>query len=207
MASFPDMETKVSTLATDMLAGYDMHAADFPSADATGLMTVFQSYLAAHTAHVDADAAARVATEDKNAALTALEAMMHTELKKSEVDVASDPEKLEYIGWGPRTPPSPIDPPGPPQKLDPIVQGPGIILLKWKFAPRHSGGTTRTYIIERRDEPSGGGEFGEWTQVGVAIETETTLREQPRGIQMEYRVKGINTGGESVPSNVAPVVL
>jgi len=30
---------------------------------------------------------------------------------------------------------------------------------------------------------------------------------QPRGVPLEYRVKAINTGGESVPSNPVAVVL
>ena len=53
----------------------------------------------------------------------------------------------------------------------------------------------------------GGGEFGEWGQAGIALETETTLMNQPRGPQLEYRVKAINTGGESMPSNTVMVVL
>ncbi len=132
---------------------------------------------------------------------------MHAELKKSEVDVASDPTKLELIGWGPRTPPSPMLPPGQPRNLDPVVQGPGTLLLKWRSASHSTGGKARTFVVERRDQPAGGGEFGDWTQVGLAIEPETTLTNQPRGPQMEYRVKGVNTGGESLPSNTVAVVL
>jgi len=132
---------------------------------------------------------------------------MRDELKKSEVDVGSDSEKLEYIGWGPKAPPTPADPPGQPRNLDPVVQGPGTLFLDWKPPVRGSGGAVRTYVIERREQPAGGGAFGSWAQVGIALETESTLIDQPRGPQLEYRVKAVNAGGESVPSNTAAVVL
>jgi hypothetical protein len=207
MASFPEAEGKVKDLAMSMMAGYTAHALDFPSADPVGLTAAFGDFTAAQNAHIEATAAARVATEAKNAQLAILEATMRAELKKSEVDTASDPEKLEFIGWGPRVAPSPMAPPSQPRNLDPTIQGPGTILLTWQSASHSTGGTARTYLVERRDEPSGGGEFGPWQQAGMAIDKQATLMAQPRGVQMEYRVKGVNTGGESIPSNTAPVVL
>ncbi len=207
MAQFPDAEADVAALVIAMSAGYAAHALDFPSADAIGLTAAQAGYLAAKVAQIDALAAGQVATEAKNIALDALEEFMGNELKKSEVDVASDPEKLEYIGWGPKAPPSPTDPPGQPRNLDPVIQGPGTLFLDWKAPARGSGGTVRTYVIERREQPAGGGVFGDWGQAGIALETETTLTSQPRGPQLEYRVKAINTGGESIPSNTAAVVL
>ena len=207
MAQFPKAEADVVALANAMIAGYTAHAADFPSADALGLTTALGNYNTAKTAQIDALAAAQVATEAKNVQLDALEELMRDELKKSEVDVGDDSEKLEYIGWGPKAQPvSPVAP-GQPRNLDPVIQGPGTLFLDWKSPAPGSGGAVRTYVIERRDEPSGGGEFGPWAQAGIALETEATLIDQPRGVQLEYRVKAINSGGESVPSNTAPVVL
>ena len=52
-----------------------------------------------------------------------------------------------------------------------------------------------------------GGAFNEWHQVGVALEHHSTLTEQPRNVQMEYRIVAVNNGGNSVPSNTAAVVL
>ena len=211
MAQFPKAEADIAALANAMIAGYTAHPADFPSmdplTDLVALQTMLTNYNASKTAQVDALAAAQVATETKNQRLGALENVMRDELKKSEVDVGSDSEKLEYIGWGPKAPPSPADPPGQPRNLDPVVQGAGTLFLDWKAPARGSGGTVRTYIIERREQPAGGGEFGSWSQVGIALETETTLADQPRGPQLEYRVKAVNAGGESIPSNTAAVVL
>lgn len=207
MAQFPKAEADISALAMSMMAGYGTHAADFPSADVAGLSTAFGTYVSSKNSQIDAMAAAQVATEAKHVAFDALEEIMRTELKKSEVDVSNDSEKLEYIGWGPKSAPQPSSPPGQPRNLETVIQGPGTLFLDWKAPVRGSGGTVRTYVIERREQPVGGGEFGSWTQIGIAIESEVTLTGQSRGPQLEYRVKAINVSGESVPSNTVAVVL
>ncbi len=43
--------------------------------------------------------------------------------------------------------------------------------------------------------------------MSIAIESKTTIMNQPRGVQIECRIKAVNTGGESVPSNSIAVVL
>lgn len=206
MPKFPKREADILALANAMLAGYATHAADFPSRARKPLLIKRAQYLAAKNAQTEALAAAQVATDEKDAKLAALVELMKDELKKSEVDVGADSEKLEYIGWGPKAPPSPADPPGQPRNLDAIIQGANTVLLDWKPPARGSGGNVRTYVIERREQPEGG-EFGDWRQAGIALKTEATLVNQPRGVQLEYRVKAINTGGESMPSNTIAVLL
>ena len=205
MPKFPKREADIAALANAMIAGYAGHAADFPSSNRITLMFGRLLYLNARKAQTESLAEAQVATDEKDAKLAALVEKMKAKLKKSEVDVGDDSEKLEYIGWGPKGPPSPADPPGQPRNLDAVMQGAGTILLDWKAPARGSGGNVRTYVIERRDQPEGGGEFGEWRQAAIALESETTLMTQPRGPQLEYRVKAVNTGGDS-PSNTAAVV-
>ena len=207
MAQFPNAEADIVALANAMVAGYGTHGIDFPSSDAVGLTAVLTAYSTAKTAQTDALAVAQVATEAKNLTLDDLEDKMRDELKKSEVDVGIHSEKLEYIGWGPKAPPTAAVTPGQPRNLDPVVQGPGTLFLDWKPPARGSGGTVRTYVIERREQPAAGGEFGSWAQVAIALETEATLMDQPRGPQLEYRIKAVNAGGTSVPSNTAAVVL
>jgi hypothetical protein len=207
MPKFPKRQADILALANAMEAGYIAHLADFPSNDWGFLKVKRLQYTNASNAQTEALAAAQVATEQKDESLTALIDKMKAELKKSEVDVGDNSEKLEYIGWGPKAPPSPADPPGQPRNLDAVMQSAGTVLLDWKAPARGSGGSVRTYVIERRDQPEGGGEFGDWAQAGIALETEAALIEQPRGIQLEYRIKAVNTGGESVPSNTIAVVL
>ena len=130
---------------------------------------------------------------------------MKNDLKKSEVDTASDPTKLAEIGWAPRSQPVPVDPPGQPVNFHPTAEGPGDVWLEWESPA--TGGLVRNYIIECRERAAGGTEFGDWSVVGTSLNTDTHLLEQPRGIQLEYRVKSANVSGESMPSNTAAVVL
>ena len=206
MPVFPKREGDILVLCDAMIAGYQAHMGDFPSSAFWLLTPKRANYTSAKNAQTDALAAAQVATEEKDAALAALVEKMRAELKKSEVDVGGDSEKLEYIGWGPKTLPSPADPPGQPRDLEAVVQGNGSLELDWKGPARGSGGPVRTYVIERRDQPEGG-EFGDWSQAAIALQSEAIIMNQPRGPQLEYRVKAINTGGQSVPSNTVAVVL
>ena len=56
-------------------------------------------------------------------------------------------------------------------------------------------------------QSAGGGAFGSWEQVGMALETHTLLTHQPQRCEIEYRAIGVNSAGISVPSNTAAVVL
>ncbi len=207
MAQFPRTEADVTVLVQEMIAGYTAHVADFPSADTIGLTAAQAAYITAKNDQTDALAAAQVATEAKETQLESMEDFMRIELKKSELDVNSDPEKLGYIGWGPKASPTASAAPGQPRNLEAVTQNPDSVFLDWKPAVRGSGGTVRTYIVDRREQPAGGGEFGAWTQVAIALHSESYLNAQPRGLQLEYRVKGVNIGGESLPSNTVAVVL
>jgi len=67
------------------------------------------------------------------------------------------------------------------------------------------GAQARTYIIERRDLTIDG--TGDWRQAAISLETRASLKRQPRGVQLEYRVKAVNKAGQSSPSNTIAVVL
>ena len=211
MPTFPIKETEVAALADLMIAGYTAHAADFPSIDPlvelVALQAAIDGYQADKQSQADAKGQAQIATETKSDALGMLEEIMRNDLKLSEVDVTADPEKLTLIGWGPKVAPQPVEAPGQPANLRPEAEGPGNIWLKWDSPPADSGGTVRNYIIERREQPAGGGEFGPWEIAGTSLNNDINLFAQTRGIQMEYRVKAANIGGESTPSNTAAVVL
>jgi hypothetical protein len=63
------------------------------------------------------------------------------------------------------------------------------------------------YLIQRREQPAGGGKFNEWHQIGIALKERITLTEELRGQQLEYRIIAVSTGGTSAPSNTGAVVL
>ena len=153
----------------------------------------------------DASAQARIATETKGQKLDDLTDVMKNDLKLSEVDTTDDPTKLAEIGWGPKSPPQPLQAPGQPDNFHSTAEGQGTLWLEWDKPA--TGGAVRNYVIERRQQPAGGGDFGIWTVVGSALNTEINLTDQPRGLQLEYRVIAANATGQSMPSNTAAVVL
>ncbi len=207
MANFPKKEADVIALVQSMIAGYAAHAVDFPSADPLGLQTALDGFLADNQSQDDARAQAQIATATKTGTLDSLESLMTDSLKASELDVASDPEKLLQIGWGRKAEPVPISAPDAPSNLMPTYEGPGDLTLQWDKPDHDSNRPVVNYAVERRDEPAGGGEFGDWIFVDMTYKNQIDLTGQPRGIQMEYRVTATNAAGQSLPSNTAAVVL
>ncbi len=207
MASFPDKDADVVALVQTMIAGYTVHAIDFPSADPLGLQAALDGFLTDRQSQEDAKAQAQIATATKRGTLDTLESLMKDSLKASELDVASDPDKLLEIGWGPKAAPVPISAPDAPSNLIPVYEGPGDATLQWDKPVHDPNRPVVNYAVERRDRPAGGGEFGDWIFVDMTYKNQIELSAQPRGIQMEYRVMATNAAGQSLPSNTAAVVL
>jgi len=86
------------------------------------------------------------------------------------------------------------------RQLEAPKQGEGWVFLDWKQPAE--GGRVSAYKIQRRNCPEGA-----WQDVATAIETESTLVEQPKGKELEYRIIAINKAGEGEASNTAMVVL
>jgi len=75
-----------------------------------------------------------------------------------------------------------------------------------KVAPKiifHRAGTRRDLTIDE----TGTGRGNKWKQAAISLETKASLKDQPRGTQLEYRVRAINKSGQSEPSNTIAVVL
>ena len=206
MPRYPTQQAKKLALAEAMIGGYTEHPGLFPSADVPLLQSMRDAYNTATAAQTEAIAAAHLATEARQAALAQFDAVIRRQLKLSQTDNTANPENLNYIGWGPRAAAQSIEAPGQPLSLKSIDEGAGTLLIKWRRPARGSGGRVRTYIIERR-EPTTDERFDEWRQAGISLETKASLKDQPRGVQLEYRVKAINKGGQSHPTNTIAVVL
>ncbi len=204
MPKFPAKELSIKTLALEMLYGYFSHPGDFPSIDIVEIADAVNLYLFDRNAQDQARAAAKLATEAKNASSKVLAESMKNCLKKSQVDAADSPEKLALIGWGPKAVAQMIEAPSAPVGLRAAGQGKGTIRLLWKNPS--GGGAVRNYIIQRREQLTEG-DFSSWSIVASALETEIDLTNQPQGMELEYRIKAVNTGGQSTPSNTAAVVL
>nr|VFJ72159.1 MAG: hypothetical protein BECKFW1821C_GA0114237_103225 [Candidatus Kentron sp. FW] len=57
-------------------------------------------------------------------------------------------------------------------------------------------GKAAAYRIQRRE-----GDSETWLDAGMAMDTEVTLSNQPRGVRLEFRVVAVNRAGEGEPSN------
>jgi len=207
MPKFPHKEMEVLGLAHRMIAGYTDNPGIFTNADIPGLQALVTAYEAAKDDQETKQAVLHIATELKDVALNDMEVKMNDQLKQSEVDVAANEEALELIGWGPRATPVPTTPPGQVRVLEIVNEGPGTLKLDWKSPDPATGGPVKTYKIERREEPAPGQPMGAWHEAGLAFVTEVFLTGQPRGLQMEYQVIGLNTAGEGPASNIVAVVL
>lgn len=206
MPKFPKKEADVYALVTQMIAGYTAYPAVFPHANVPALEDALND---AHNQVIVQNcflADARIATEAKEDALDDLAAEMKRQLKRSTVDTKDNPTALTLIGWDAKPESKAIRKPGQPRHLEATQQGPGTVYLDWKAPVPGKRGAVRHYTILRR-EHAPGQPFNDWFQAGLALETEITLTNQPRFIQLEYRIIAINASGVSVPSNVAAVVV
>lgn len=209
MAVFPKSESNVTTLAQEMINGLTQYGELFPSVtpDAlTALEGAYNLYQIARNDQASAQAAAKNATIAKDQRQDALEEQMHKIIYLAEHDNIETPGNLDYIGWGSRKPPSALTPPGQPIEFTPVEEGAGYVTFQWKKPV--SGGAVSSYIIERSDQPAGGGIPGPWTLITTVFGTNARLDNQPRGIEMQYRVTAINAAGASAPSaGIVSVVL
>ena len=217
MATYPRIQSEISALVESMIAGYSEHPGDFPSADVAILQTARDEYRTTSEALTDAQSAAKLAAVEKAEKLERLQAVMKAQLKRSQVDTASQPEKLSQIGWGPKAESQSMRAPSQPTNLKIVAQGiggednnKGILHLAWEKSAFKRARFVRYYCIERRQLPlNGDGEaaFGPWGHIASVIDNEISLKEEPTGVRLEYRIEAVNKGGESMPSNTIAVVL
>ena len=125
---------------------------------------------------------------------------LKSDIRYAENTVKFDDDKLKLIGWSGNQTPTALAPPGEVRQLEAPKQGEGWVFLDWKQPAE--GGRVSAYKIQRRNCPEGA-----WQDVATAIETESTLVEQPKGKELEYRIIAINKAGEGEASNTAMVVL
>ena len=209
MPTFPVSEANVLELAQELQAGLSGSSVYFPipPISPANLSTLIGNCVSSKNAAVEKQATAKEAITAKDNAVQALIDAMKSDLRYAEYEVDGDDDKLSLLGWGGKKPSQPLVVPGQPPNFFAVDQGAGTITFEWEVPASGSGGPVTSYSLERRDQPSGGGEPGAWAQAGVSFTTGATLSDQPRGIQLEYRVFAINKAGMSVPSNTVSAVL
>jgi hypothetical protein len=204
-SKFPRKEADMVFFAHTMIGGYTANPGDFPHADPASLQVLLDNLESARQLQVAAKAAYQAASTLKQKQLEALQEKMKSQLKLSEVDCHDVPVNLEKIGWSARKSKSKSILPGQPLELRSVKEGFGTIELDWQSP--YDGGMVRAYVVYRRDVSLQGKVLQNFTLVGTAFKTNITLKNQPRGIQLEYIVKAVNIVGESPASSTVEVVL
>ena len=201
MPTFPTKESEVLMLAGILNTGLRRNAALYPappvSPNTLGWKAIAFTVACDH-ANLKL-AAARQAVTAKDEAFAALTDDMKADLRYAENTVRFDDDKLKLLGWGARAAPT-AAPPGQPRSLEAPRQGEGWIRLDWK-APA-DGGAVTVYRLQRRQRPE-----GPWQDIGLSMKTQSTLLNQDRGKELEYRVIAVNKAGESASSNSVMAVL
>jgi hypothetical protein len=202
MARFPIREADVRALAQNIITGLTANPGVYPAPPVTpvALQAKLDSVITLSDEAVAARAAAEQATVTKDAGLVELSDAMKAEITYAETTVGNDEVKLALIGWGGKSAPVALQPPGQARTLEAPREGEGWIFLDWKDPV--DGGAVASYKIERRERPA-----GDWMLISLAMESEATLNNQERGKDWEYRVIAVNKAGEGMPSNTVAAVL
>lgn len=201
MARFPKAEQEIAHLAQQIADGLG-HAADvFPSPPVppAELKAQLDDYQEKNAALARSRAEAKIRRVDKNTALKTLKDSMRANLRYAEVMARRHPEQLTQLGWRPRRPRTPLKPPGEVRNITIRDEGDTWVLLTWE--PPVEGGEVVVYRIQRR-QPG-----GEWVDVATSIDRLELLRDQPRGVDLEFRVFGMNRAGTGGPSATVTAVL
>ena len=206
MPRFPKKEADIFALANQMIAGYTAIPAVFPHADVIALENASNDYTNQVIVAGCYKADVALATEVKDKSFRALVRNMKQQLKRSESDTKDNPLQLKHIGWTEERYGGQTRKPAQPRSFEATPRGPGVVELEWKAPAPGKGGPVRSYVVLRRQQLPGQ-KFTHWSQEGMALTPEITLTNQPRYIQLEYRIIAINATGTSVPSNAVAVVL
>jgi hypothetical protein len=202
MASFPRSEPEIAALALLVTQGLSQASEDFPTPPIPGeeLQAKLDAYNTARAATVAADTTSREQHAIKDQALEELVDGMKANLRYAEVAVRDQPEKLNQLGWGTRRSSSSLEAPGEVRDISVRAEGDTWVVFDWK-APV-DGGAVAAYTIQRRNRDG-----GSWEDVGTSVDVEELLSNQPRGVELDYRVIAVNKAGAGQPSATATVVL
>jgi len=202
MARFPRTEPRIAQLASLLAGGLKSASDDFPNppvqaGELRALLDAFKETVSAVTA---AEAEVRERRVMKRQALTKLKRSMKVDLRYAEFAARKAPEKLTELGWGRRRSRRPLQHPGEVRNLRITKESRTWIALAWE-AP-DDGGAVIAYAIERRKA-----EGGSWEATVTIVDTKHRLVDQPRGVELSYRVAAMNKAGTGPPSATVTAVL
>ena len=202
MANFPFTHAEIMALAEAIKAGLTSRPDVYPDprVDLPDFNASLAAFKTANTEFVQANAAKLAATEKRKEALADLKNKMRKQLRYAENVTGFDDVKLNIIGWSDKRPRVSVAP-GQALDLQAVEQEETSVVLSWQAPP--DGGKPAGYRISRRDQNNP----DTWIYVEFALTTKIKLTDQPRHIDLEYKVIARNKTGEGHESNTVSVVL
>ena len=202
MTQFPRAEPDVAALALLLIQGLRQNAVDFPAPPVSPveLEAMLATYNTELAAIVASEGAMRDRQAAKDKAFENLSEGMRADFKWAEFAVREQPEKLSQIGWGSRRNGQALEAPGEVRHIKIRSEGDTWFVLDWN-APEE-GGAVAVYQIQRRKR-----EAGAWEDILTSMATEQIISNQPRAVELEYRVFAMNKAGAGQPSATVSVVL
>jgi hypothetical protein len=198
---FPRTESEIATLAARVIEGLTNAAEDFPTPPipAEALRGKLEAFTTADTETVAAKTTFRDRHAVKDGALAELVDALKADLRYAEIAVRDAPQKLNALGWRLPRDGTPLQPPGETRDITIVSEGDTWAILRWK--PPADGGAPAFYRIQRRQEGA------PWDDAGITATTEQLMSNQPRGVQLHYRVIAVNKAGDGPPSATVTLVL
>jgi len=202
MAQFPFKQVDVAGLAGSVLAGLRANPAVYPgpAVDLDEFEGQIEAYKEALAELTRINALKEAATRKKQEAFNRMKGSLKKQLRYAENVTGFDDTKLNMLGWAGKRERSSAAP-GQVRSLRALEQGVDFVVLSWKSPAE--GGRAGAYQIWRRDDR----QADMWVNAGVSMATRIKLADQPRHIDMEYRVAALNKSGPGPMSNTVTVVL
>ena len=211
MPNFPDKKNDQLVLCGEVGEGIVANPGDFPDPpfDGAALNVLVATAMAKIVARVAKEAELAEAVDEENEARALAVQLCKRYLAEAEARYAHDAAMLKKLGWNKRAARRFLKP-GQVRNLEVGQQGPGTVLLDWKAPERaQSVGSARAYRIDRQIHDFESDkiieEWGEWN--ATCFPSEEVLHNQPRGVEISYRIVATNTNGDGPASDVETVVL
>ena len=211
MPRFPKAKNDIMILAGRTMTGINDNPTIFtdPPYDVGPLSTGISDVITKMAARQALEGQLSDAVIAENDAIqNVIEAEEHL-LRLAETDFKDDTAKLELIGWGAEADPR-HQKPGQPRNLEIQVQGPTSAQLDWK-APEKTKhvGSVSFYRVERMIRNIETNEitedYGTWQ--ATTTDTEIVVHDQPRRVEIMYRIIANNPNGDGPHSDTETVVL
>jgi len=201
MPRFPETEPEIAALAALVVEGLEQAVEDFPNppVPATELRSKLDTYAQTRAATVVAETDFREQHAEKDEALEDLVDSTKADLKYAEFAAKDRPGKLSQLGWAPRRSGTPLESPGEVRNIKLVGEGDSWVVLRWESPS--DGGKPAFYKIHRESGDD------QWDEVGTSTDTEKLVSNQPRGVNLNFRVTAANKAGEGPPSATVTVVL